>query len=56
MMIKLTDKILNIVNEEKKEKGLNNYAPLLPSIIRKDDDLKILVLLTKDEDNVWDIK
>ena len=39
-MIKLTDKILNIVNEEKKEKGLNNYAPLLPSIIRKDDDLK----------------
>ena len=55
-MIKLTDKILNIVNEEKKEKGLNNYAPLLPSIIRKDDDLKILVLLTKDEDNVWDIK
>ena len=55
-MIKLTDKILNIVNKEKKEKGLNNYAPLLPSIIRKDDDLKILVLLTKDEDNVWDIK
>ena len=55
-MIKLTDKILNIVNEEKKIKGLNNYAPLLPSIIRKDDDLKILVLLTKDEDNVWDIK
>ena len=55
-MIKLTDKILNIVNEEKKIKGLNNYAPLLPSIIRKDDDLKILVLLTKDEDNVWNIK
>lgn len=55
-MIKLTDKILNIVNEEKKKKGLDNYAPLLPSIIRKDDDLKILVLLTKDEDNVWDIK
>ena len=47
-MIKLTDKILNIVNEEKKIKGLNNYAPLLPSIIRKDDDLKILVLLTKE--------
>ena len=43
-------------NKEKKEKSLNNYAPLLPSIIRKDDDLKILVLLTKDEDNVWDIK
>lgn len=55
-MIKLTDKILNIVNDAKKVKGLNNYAPLLPSIIRKDDDLKILVLLTKDEDNVWDIK
>lgn len=56
IIVALTDKILNIVNEEKKEKGLNNYAPLLPSIIRKDDDLKILVLLTKDEDNVWDIK
>ena len=56
MMIKLTDKILNIVNDAKKVKGLNNYAHLLPSIIRKDDDLKILVLLTKDEDNVWDIK
>lgn len=55
-MIKLTDKILNIVNEEKKEKGLDNYAPLLPSIIRRDDKLKILVLLTSDEDNIWDIK
>ena len=55
-MIKLTDKILNIVNEEKKVKGLENYAPLLPCIIRRNDELKILVLLTKDEDNVWDIK
>lgn len=55
-MIKLTDKILNIVNEEKRVKGLDNYAPLLPSIIRRDDKLKILVLLTSDEDNIWDIK
>ncbi|MGN0973339.1 MAG: hypothetical protein ACI4OT_01205 [Bacilli bacterium] len=55
-MIKLTDKVLDIVNEEKTKRGLaDTHAPLVPTLIRHNNDLKILVLLTKCDDNVWDI-
>lgn len=54
-MIKLTDKIINIVNNEKKKKGLENtHAPLLPFFKVNNNELKIIVLLTKDNDNIWD--
>lgn len=55
-MIKLTDKVLDIVNKEKTKRGLaETHAPLVPTLIKHNNDLKILVLLTKCDDNVWDI-
>lgn len=55
-MIKLADKILNIVNEEKEKRGLSaTHAPIMPSLVVVDNELKILVLLTKCDDNIWDI-
>ena len=55
-MIKLTDKVLDIVNKEKTKRGLaETHAPLVPTLIKRNNDLKILVLLTKCDDNVWDI-
>ncbi len=47
------DKYLNIVNEEKKKKGLNDYAPLYPMLRVIDDKLYVAVLLTHSKDNVW---
>ncbi len=48
------DKYLNIFNEEKIKRGLENYAPLLPMLRMNEDKLYIGVLLTTDEDNVWE--
>ena len=47
------DKYLNIVNEEKKKKGLTDYAPLYPMLRVVDDKLYVGVLLTHGKDNVW---
>ena len=47
------DKYLNIVNEEKKKKGLTDYAPLYPMLRVIDDKLYVGVLLTHGKDNVW---
>ena len=48
------DKYLNIFNEEKVKRGLDNYAPLFPMLRKEGDQLYIGVLLTTDEDNVWE--
>lgn len=49
------DKYLNIVNEEKAKKGLNDYIPLYPMLRIEDEKLYIGVLLTTENDNVWDV-
>lgn len=55
-MIKLTDEVLNIVNEKKVNMGLaETYAPLVPKLTKMGDELRIMVLLTKIEDDVWNI-
>ncbi len=56
MMDKINlDRILDIVNEEKIEKGLENYVPCYPMLRRENNKLYIGVLLTDIKDNVWDI-
>ena len=55
-MVKLTDEVLNIVNEKKVKMGLaETYAPLVPKLTKMSDELRIMVLLTKIEDDVWNI-
>ncbi len=48
------DSYLEIVNQEKLKKGLEDYTPLYPMLRLKDDNLYIGVLLTKNNANVWD--
>ena len=47
------DTYLNLVNEVKKEKGLDNYIPLYPMLRVEDGKLFIAVLLVKETDNIW---
>ena len=47
------DKYLDIVNEEKLKRGLDNYIPLYPMLRVEDEKLYVSVLLTLDKDNVW---
>ncbi len=47
------DKYLNIVNEEKIKRGLENYIPLYPMFRVDNDKLYVSVMLTEDKDNVW---
>ena len=55
-MVKLTDEVLNIVNEKKVKMGLaETYAPLVPKLTKINDELRIMVLLTKIEDDVFNI-
>lgn len=55
-MVKLTDEVLNIVNEKKVNMGFaETYAPLVPKLTKIGDELRIMVLLTKVEDDVWNI-
>lgn len=49
------DKYLNIANEEKIKRGLDTYIPLYPMLRVEDNKMYIGVLLTKEEDRVWDI-
>lgn len=47
------DKYLNIVNEEKIKRGLDNYIPLYPMLRSCDGKLYICVVLTEENDDVW---
>lgn len=49
------DKYLNIANKEKVQKGLDTYIPLYPMLRIEDGKLYIGILLTAENDNVWDI-
>lgn len=49
------DKYLNLANEEKRKRGLDTYIPLYPMLRVEDHKMYIGVLLTKEEDKVWDI-
>ena len=48
------DKYLNIANETKIKKGLNNYSPLYPMLRVENEKMYVGVLLTSENDNVWD--
>lgn len=48
------EKYLNIVNEEKTKKGLDTYVPLYPMLRIENGKLYIGVLLTSENNNVWD--
>lgn len=50
------DTYLSLVNEAKKEKGLNDYTPLYPMLRVEEGKLYIAVLLVKETDNIWDRK
>ena len=50
------DKILEIVNEEKNKRGLEEYIPLYPMLRVEDNKLYIGVLLSHKEDKIWDIE
>lgn len=49
------DKYLDVVNEEKVKRGLDNYVPLYPMLRVDGDNMYIGVMLTYKDDNVWDI-
>ncbi len=49
------DKYLNIANKIKIEKGLDTYIPLYPMLRKNDDKLYVCILLTDENDNVWDM-
>lgn len=49
------DKYLDIVNKEKDKRGLNNYIPLYPMLRNCDNKLYICVVLTEENDNVWEL-
>lgn len=49
------DKYLDIVNEEKNKRGLDNYIPLYPMLRNCDGKLYVCVVLTKENDNVWEL-
>ena len=47
------DMYLDLVNEVKKEKGLDTYIPLYPMLRTEGNKLFVVVLLVKDTDNIW---
>ena len=47
------DKILEIVNNEKEKKGLEEYVPCYPMLRVVDNKLYIAVLISNIKDNVW---
>ncbi len=49
------EKYLNKVNEEKVNKGLENFVPLYPMLKIKDNKLYVVVMLVKEDANVWDM-
>lgn len=49
------DKYLDIANKEKIKRGLDNYIPLYPMLRNCDGKLYICVVLTEENDNVWEL-
>jgi len=49
------DKILEIVNEEKNKRGLEDYIPLYPMLRVEDNKLYIGIMLSHQDDKIWDI-
>ena len=49
------DKYLDIANEEKIKRGLDNYIPLYPMLRNCDGKLYICVVLIEKNDNVWEL-
>ncbi|MEG1506933.1 MAG: hypothetical protein RR478_05505 [Bacilli bacterium] len=49
------DKYLNIANKVKIEKGLDTYIPLYPMLRKIEDKLYACVVLTNENDDVWNI-
>ena len=49
------DDLLNIVNEEKEKRGLENYAPCYPMLRIVNDKLYIAVLISNVEEDIWNI-
>lgn len=49
------DKYLDIANNEKIKRGLDNYIPLYPMLRNCDGKLYICVVLTEENDNVWEL-
>lgn len=49
------EKYLKKVNEEKVNKGLENFVPLYPMLKIKDNKLYVVVMLVKEDSNVWDM-
>lgn len=48
------ERYLDIVNEEKVKRGLDNYIPLYPMLRVIDGKLYISVMLVNENDSVWD--
>lgn len=49
------DKYLNVANEEKIKRKLDTYIPLYPMFRVYNNKLYVVVMLTEENDNVWDI-
>lgn len=47
------DKYLNITNQEKIKRKLENYIPLYPMLRVENDKLYVSVMITDEKDNVW---
>lgn len=47
------DKYLNITNEEKIKRGLENFIPLYPMLRVENGKLYVGVMITDENDNVW---
>lgn len=50
---KLSDKILDIVNDELKKRNIEGYIPLFPMLRKQNDKLYYGVLIVGLNDNVW---
>ncbi len=49
------DKYLNVANEEKIKRKLDTYIPLYPMFRVYNNKLYVAVMLTEENDNVWDV-
>ncbi|MBE6149267.1 MAG: hypothetical protein E7170_00915 [Firmicutes bacterium] len=50
------EKYLEIANEEKNKRGLDNYIPLYPMLRVIDNKLYVAVMLVEENDNIWGIE
>ena len=49
------DQYLNIVNKEKINRGLETYIPLYPMLRIDGENMNVAVMLTREDDPVWNI-